>query len=135
PDDLSVVHVDAAHLTLATLADSAKLQGGDIVLAVGNPLGLQSRITRGIVSGLGRTVSEPNGVTLPDPIQTSAAINPGNSGEPWSTSPGRWSGSRRWPPWTGSSAVQPRHRLRDLVEHGARPRPAVDRAPAGRELS
>ena len=53
---------------------------GDIVLALGNPLGLQSSVTEGIVSALGRTVSEENGVALPNTIQTSAPINPGNSG-------------------------------------------------------
>jgi S1-C subfamily serine protease len=58
---------------------------GDIVLAMGNPLGLASSVTNGIVSALGRTVSEPQGQgspggTIPDAIQTSAAINPGNSG-------------------------------------------------------
>jgi putative serine protease PepD len=47
---------------------------------MGNPLGLQSSVTEGIVSALSRQVSEPNGNALPDVIQTSAAINPGNSG-------------------------------------------------------
>ncbi len=56
------------------------LRVGQIVMAVGNPLGLQTSVTQGIVSALGRTVTEPGGVTLPGTIQTSAAINPGNSG-------------------------------------------------------
>ena len=86
PDDLAVIQVTgAAHLVPARFADSAKLQVGDIVLAMGNPLGLASSVTDGIVSATGRTVAEPAqagspGVTLPDVIQTSAAINPGNSG-------------------------------------------------------
>lgn len=80
PDDLAVVHIQGSHLPPAALGDSSKLQVGDIVLAVGNPLGLQSSVTNGIVSALGRTVSESSGVTLPDLIQTSAQINPGNSG-------------------------------------------------------
>jgi putative serine protease PepD len=80
PDDLAVVHVEGGHLPPAALGDSSKLQAGDIVLAVGNPLGLQSSVTNGIVSALGRTVSESSSVTLPDLIQTSAPINPGNSG-------------------------------------------------------
>jgi putative serine protease PepD len=80
PDDLAVVRVEGGHLPPAALGDSSKLQVGDIVLAVGNPLGLQSSVTNGIVSALGRTVSESSGVTLPDLIQTSAQINPGNSG-------------------------------------------------------
>jgi S1-C subfamily serine protease len=87
PDDLAVIKITGTipHLTPATFADSSKLQVGDIVLAMGNPLGLASSTTEGIVSALGRTVSEPQesgspGATLPDAIQTSAAINPGNSG-------------------------------------------------------
>jgi S1-C subfamily serine protease len=86
PDDLAVIQVTgAAHLVPARFADSSKLQVGDIVLAMGNPLGLASSVTDGIVSAVGRTVSEPAeagspGATLPDVIQTSAAINPGNSG-------------------------------------------------------
>jgi putative serine protease PepD len=73
------------HLTPARFADSSKLQVGQIVLAMGNPLGLASSATDGIISATGRTVSEPQesgspGATLPDAIQTSAAINPGNSG-------------------------------------------------------
>jgi len=82
PDDLAVVRVSGAGGSLhpATFADSAKLQVGDLVMAVGNPLGLQSSVTEGIVSATGRTVSEGNGVIIPDAIQTSAAINPGNSG-------------------------------------------------------
>ena len=81
PDDLAVVSVGAGHdLKPARLGDSSKVQVGDIVLAAGNPLGLQSSITDGIVSAVGRTVSEGRGVVLPNAIQTSAPINPGNSG-------------------------------------------------------
>ena len=79
-DDLAVVHVNASGLQPATFGDSSTLVVGDIVLALGNPLGLQSSVTEGIVSALGRTVSEENGVALPNTIQTSAPINPGNSG-------------------------------------------------------
>jgi S1-C subfamily serine protease len=86
PDDLAVIKVsNASGLRPAVFGDSAKLQVGDIVLAIGNPLGFSSSATQGIVSAVGRTVSEPAGqgspgATLPDTIQTSAAINPGNSG-------------------------------------------------------
>jgi putative serine protease PepD len=79
-DDLAVLHVDATGLQPATFADSDRLAVGDITLAIGNPLGLQSSVTDGIVSALGRTVNEPDGIALPGVIQTSAAINPGNSG-------------------------------------------------------
>jgi putative serine protease PepD len=80
PNDVAVVHVSGANLQAATFADSSTLEPGEIVLAMGNPLGLQSSVTDGIVSAVGRTVSEPSGATLPNVIQTSAAINPGNSG-------------------------------------------------------
>lgn len=79
-DDIAVIHINATGLQPATFADSSTLVVGDIVLALGNPLGLQSSVTEGIVSALGRTVSEENGVALPNTIQTSAPINPGNSG-------------------------------------------------------
>jgi putative serine protease PepD len=79
-DDLAVLHIDAGGLQPAAFADSSHLQVGDVALAIGNPLGLQSSVTEGIVSALGRTVNEDNGVALPNVIQTSAAINPGNSG-------------------------------------------------------
>jgi putative serine protease PepD len=80
PDDLAVLHIDAPGLKPAVLADSTKLAVGDVVLAIGNPLGLQSSVTEGIVSALGRTVNEDGGIALPNAIQTSAPINPGNSG-------------------------------------------------------
>jgi S1-C subfamily serine protease len=86
PDDLAVIRVDdPAGLRPATFGDSAKAQAGDVVLAVGNPLGLSGSVTSGIISATGRVVAEPAsdgraGATLPDAIQTSAPINPGNSG-------------------------------------------------------
>jgi putative serine protease PepD len=80
PDDLAVVHVDASGLEPASFADSSKVRVGDIVLAIGNPLGLSGTVTDGIVSATARTVDEGDGVVLPSTIQTSAAINPGNSG-------------------------------------------------------
>jgi len=80
PDDLAVVKVSGATLKPALFADSAKLQVGDIALAIGNPLGLRSSVTEGIVSAIRGPVSEGNGNTLPSVVQTSAAINPGNSG-------------------------------------------------------
>ena len=79
-DDLAVVRARGGSLRAATFADSNALNVGDIAMAIGNPLGLQSSFTEGVVSGLGRDESEGNGVTLRNAIQTSAAINPGNSG-------------------------------------------------------
>jgi len=86
PDDLAVIRVsDPAGLEPARFGDSAAAQAGDVVLAVGNPLGLSGSVTSGIISATGRVVAEPasagtQGATLPDAIQTSAPINPGNSG-------------------------------------------------------
>ena len=80
PDDLAVVKVTGATLKPALFADSGKLQVGDIALAIGNPLGLRSSVTEGIVSAIRSAVPEGNGNTLPSVVQTSAAINPGNSG-------------------------------------------------------
>lgn len=84
--DLAVVKVDdpnAVHP--ATFGDSTKAKVGQLVLAMGSPLGLSASVTDGIVSAVGRTVGEPSGgdspgATITDAIQTSAAINPGNSG-------------------------------------------------------
>jgi len=78
--DLAVIHVTGTNLEPATFGDSSKLVVGDIVLAVGNPLGYQGSVTQGIVSQLDRSVPESKTVTLPNVIQTSAEINPGNSG-------------------------------------------------------
>jgi S1-C subfamily serine protease len=81
PDDLAVVRVQGdTKLSPATFADSSQVEVGQIALAIGNPLGLASSVTEGIVSSTGRTVSEGGGVVLPSTIQTSAPINPGNSG-------------------------------------------------------
>ncbi|WP_271216808.1 S1C family serine protease [Streptosporangium carneum] len=84
--DLAVIKVDdPSGLKPARFGDSSKLRVGQLVLAMGNPLGLSGSVTNGIVSALGRTVSEPQeqgapGATITGAIQTSAAINPGNSG-------------------------------------------------------
>lgn len=85
-DDLAVLKVTPpAHMTVATLGDSSRLKVGQEVLAIGNPLGITQTVTKGIVSALGRTVSESGsqtsaGTTIPNAIQTDAPINPGNSG-------------------------------------------------------
>ncbi|MDQ0990458.1 S1C family serine protease [Streptomyces sp. V3I7] len=88
PDqDLAVIKLDRVPRGLkpARFGDSEKVEVGQIVLAMGSPLGLSSSVTQGIVSATGRTVSEGSqdggtGATLGNMVQTSAAINPGNSG-------------------------------------------------------
>ena len=79
-NDLAVVRLTGAAPQPAAFADSSKVKVGDIALAIGNPLGLASSVSEGIVSSTGRSVPEGNGVTLNSALQTSAAINPGNSG-------------------------------------------------------
>jgi putative serine protease PepD len=78
--DLAVIRVSGARPRPATFANSAQVRVGDLTLAIGNPLGLRSSVTEGIVSAVGRSVGETDNVTLTSVIQTSAAINPGNSG-------------------------------------------------------
>ncbi|MER5478006.1 trypsin-like peptidase domain-containing protein [Streptomyces sp. NPDC002734] len=85
--DLAVIKLERMPegLRPAELGDSSEVQVGQIVMAMGSPLGLSSSVTQGIVSATGRTVSETadgggTGATIPNMIQTSAAINPGNSG-------------------------------------------------------
>jgi putative serine protease PepD len=78
--DLAVIRITGARPLPATFADTAQVEAGDLTLAIGNPVGLRSSVTEGIVSAVGRSVPEANGRTLSSVIQTSAAINPGNSG-------------------------------------------------------
>jgi putative serine protease PepD len=86
PDDLAVIRADdPSGLAPAAFGDSDRARAGDVVLAVGNPLGLSGSVTEGIISATGRAVTEPAtqtsaAATLPGAIQTSAPINPGNSG-------------------------------------------------------
>ena len=89
--DIAVLRIDAPpeKLRPLPLGDSSKLQVGQKVLAIGNPFGLDSTLTTGIISALGREISAPNGRRIRDVIQTDAAINPGNSGGPLLDSSGR----------------------------------------------
>jgi serine protease Do len=86
--DLALVKVDATGLTAARIGDSGSIKVGQTAIAIGSPLGTYTEtVTKGIVSGLGRTVTvqdEATGrpTTLENLIQTDAAINPGNSGGP-----------------------------------------------------
>ena len=81
--DLAIVKVDATSLPTAALGVSNALQVGQLVIAIGSPLGTYSNsVTSGIVSATGRTITTDDGQTLNNLIQTDAAINPGNSGGP-----------------------------------------------------
>ncbi len=79
PSDLAVLKVEAKDLPVLTLGDSDKVRVGDVVLAVGNPLGVGQTVTSGIVSAKGRFTGLSDG-SFEDFIQTDAAINQGNSG-------------------------------------------------------
>lgn len=85
PDhDLAVLHIDAPkeRLTPVPLGSSRELRVGQRVLAIGNPFGLDTSLSVGIVSALGRTITSMSERSIYDVIQTDAAINPGNSGGP-----------------------------------------------------
>jgi serine protease Do len=79
PSDLAVVKVDAANLPVVAMGDSTAMRVGDLVLAVGNPLGVGQTVTMGIVSAKGRATGLGDG-SYEDFLQTDAPINQGNSG-------------------------------------------------------
>jgi serine protease Do len=78
--DLAVVHIDAKNLPTLQVADSDKVRVGDVVLAVGNPLGIGQTVTMGIISAKGRSTDNGDNSTYENFLQTDAPINRGNSG-------------------------------------------------------
>jgi S1-C subfamily serine protease len=146
--DLAIIQIKAPNLQPVTLGNSANLQVGQEVLAIGNPFGVfNGTMTRGIVSSI-RQVQEPDGTYIDEAIQTDAAINPGNSGGPLLNSRGEVVGINTMIASAngGSSGVgfaipinEAKRVINDLVQYGRVLRPTLGirplPVPMNRELA
>ena len=80
--DLAIIKIFGSGYTPSRLGTSADLKTGQLLIAIGNPLGFQHSVSVGVLSGVGRTMRTPDGHLVDDVLQTDAALNPGNSGGP-----------------------------------------------------
>lgn len=138
--DLAVVRVAAQGLPALPLGDSRALQVGQLVVAIGNPLGFERSVTMGVVSALYRHLPAPGGGLLDGLVQTDAAVNPGNSGGPLLDADGRVVGvTTAMLPWAhGMAFAVPAHTASwvaaMLMRDGEVRRPFLGLAARGEDL-
>ncbi len=109
--DLAVLRVEPRDLSALPLADTRRLQVGELVVVIGNPLGFERSVTLGVVSALHRTLPANRGAVLDGLVQTDASVNPGNSGGPLLDAEGRVVGvTTAMLPWAhGMAFAVPAH--------------------------
>ncbi len=138
--DLAVLRVEAPGLRALPLADSRKLAVGQLVIAIGNPLGFERSVTMGVVSALYRNLPTPDGGMFDGLVQTDAAVNPGNSGGPLLDAEGAVVGvTTAMLPWAhGMAFAVPSHTASwiatVLIQHGEVRRPFLGIAARGEDL-